>query len=320
MAEGTAMRWEDEMPRYRARWERRHAEQGGRWDESEPDYRYGWEMSNEPRYRGRPWDEVESPLRRDWEARHPDRPWDRAADAIREAWAGDANSGTGDVEQRQTVELREEELHTRKQMVETGAVEIRKEVITEMRTIEVPVTREELVIERHPAGQAPDRPAGEGETIRVPLREEQVTIEKRPVAYEEVEVGKRQVQDTELVSREVRREVADLEQRGDIDVRGWEEARAGYQQDWERRVGASGGRWEDVEPGYRYTHEMRNDPHYREREWDEAEPDLRSGYGEWSRRSGHRAAGDADNDDAWERLRDDVRAAWEQSRGVDREE
>ena len=59
---------------------------------------------------------------------------------------------------------------------------------------------------------------------------------------------------------------------------------------------------------------------YREREWDEAEPELRSGYGEWSRRSGHRATGEADNDDAWERLRDAVRTAWEQSRGVDREE
>ena len=231
MAEGSTMRWEDEMPRYRARWEQRHGKQGRPWDEDEPSYRYGWEMANDPRYRGRPWAEVEPQLRRDWETRHRDRPWERAAASIREAWTGDTGSGMGHVEQRRTVELREEELHTRKEMVEIGEVEIRKEVITEMRTIEVPVTREELVIERRPAGQSPDRPAGEGETIRLPLREEQITIEKRPVVYEEVEVGTRKVEDTELVSREVRREVAEVEPRGDVEMRGRDEAGGGSRQD-----------------------------------------------------------------------------------------
>jgi uncharacterized protein (TIGR02271 family) len=250
MAEGRTMRWEDEMPRYRTRWEQRYGEQGGRWDEYEPYYRYGWEMSGDPRYRGRPWAEVEPPLRRDWETRHPDRPWDRAAEAIGEAWAGDTAPARGDPEGHQTVELREEELHTRKQMVETGEVQIRKEVVTEMRTVEVPVTREELVIERRPAGQSPDRPAGEGETIRVPLREEQVTIEKRPVVYEEVEVGKRRVEDSELVSREVRREVADVETAGDVDVKtaGDADIRGAGEEDdsaWQRLRENVGEAWEE---------------------------------------------------------------------------
>ena len=49
MAEGRTMRWEEEMPRYRARWEQRHGKQGRRWDEDEPSYRYGWQSANDQR-------------------------------------------------------------------------------------------------------------------------------------------------------------------------------------------------------------------------------------------------------------------------------
>src|SRR5512143_3099567 len=43
------------------------------------------------------------------------------------------------------IPVREEELQAHKQRVETGAARIRKEVVTERRTIEVPVQREEMV-------------------------------------------------------------------------------------------------------------------------------------------------------------------------------
>jgi uncharacterized protein (TIGR02271 family) len=118
-----------------------------------------------------------------------------------------------------TVELREEELQARKESVQAGEVEIRKDVVSEQRTMEVPVTREEVEIERRPADRRPaDRPIGEDESISVPVREEQVTVEKRPVVREELEVGKRQIQDTEQVSGTVRREVADIDREGRIDV------------------------------------------------------------------------------------------------------
>ena len=120
----------------------------------------------------------------------------------------------------QTIPLREEELRVRKRTVPAGAVEIGKEVVTEQRTIDVPVTREEVVIERHPVEgrQVSDRPIGEGETIRVPVREEEVTVEKRPVVTEEIGIGKRAIAETEEVSGTVRREVAEVEAEGDIDV------------------------------------------------------------------------------------------------------
>jgi uncharacterized protein (TIGR02271 family) len=119
-----------------------------------------------------------------------------------------------------TLQLREEELRARKQPVETGRVRVGKEVIEEQQTLEVPVTREEVTIERHPVNPTPsDAPIGQGEAeIRVPVREEHVSIEKRPVVTEEVRVGKRQVQQTQQVSGTVRREEARIEGQGDVEV------------------------------------------------------------------------------------------------------
>lgn len=131
--------------------------------------------------------------------------------------------GTAVETEGRSVELREEELRARKEDVQAGEVQIRKDVVTENRTIEVPVTREEVYVERHPATgehRASGEPIGEGESIRVPIHEEQVTVEKRPVVTEEIEVGKRRVTDTERVSGQVRREEAHIERTGDVEVRG----------------------------------------------------------------------------------------------------
>jgi uncharacterized protein (TIGR02271 family) len=119
-----------------------------------------------------------------------------------------------------TVELREEELQARKQPVEKGRVQVGKDVVEEQQTLEVPVTREEVTVERRPVGREPsDTPVGQGgEDIRVPVREEQVSVEKRPVVTEEVSVGKQKVQEKQRVSGTVRREEARVEGAGEVDV------------------------------------------------------------------------------------------------------
>jgi uncharacterized protein (TIGR02271 family) len=115
--------------------------------------------------------------------------------------------------------LREEELIARKRSAETGTVGIRTEVVSEQRTLEVPVTHEEVTIERHAVDRRPsDRPISEGETISIPVSEEQVTLEKKAVVYEEVNVGKRAVQETEHVSGTVRREEVVVHEEGDAKI------------------------------------------------------------------------------------------------------
>jgi len=145
--------------------------------------------------------------------------WDRRPDAQ----VSTRSTGEADYDARgDTLRLREEELRAHKTSVETGQVELGKDVVEETRTMQVPVSREEVTVERHPVDRRPaDRPIDEteSETIRVPVREEQVEIEKTPVVYEEVGVGKRVSQQTQQVSETVRREELRVDSDGDVDVR-----------------------------------------------------------------------------------------------------
>ncbi|HEU5336656.1 MAG TPA: YsnF/AvaK domain-containing protein [Terriglobales bacterium] len=108
-----------------------------------------------------------------------------------------------------SIQLRGEILRVHKERVGRGEVRLRKETVTENQHVEVPVTHEELVVERTP-GSKREVPAGQvaaGEKeIRVPLNEEHVKVEKKPVVNEEVRVGTRQVQTTERVNEPIRHE------------------------------------------------------------------------------------------------------------------
>src|SRR5438045_1796889 len=119
----------------------------------------------------------------------------------------------------QRIQLLGEILRVHKERVSRGEVRLRKEVVSEQQNIEVPTTREELVVERTPgSGREAAGQVGSGDKeIRVPLSEERVRIEKKPVVNEEVQVGKRQVQDTKRVSDQVRHEELRSETEGDVD-------------------------------------------------------------------------------------------------------
>jgi uncharacterized protein (TIGR02271 family) len=119
-----------------------------------------------------------------------------------------------------TIQVKEERLRAEKRPVDAGEVRIHKEVHTETRNIEVPVQREEVVIERTPMhGKAVAGDIREGEEIRIPVREDQVNVVKDAVVTEEVRVGKRVVQDTEHVSGQVRKEEVHVDRQGDVEVR-----------------------------------------------------------------------------------------------------
>ena len=117
------------------------------------------------------------------------------------------------------IQLRGEVLRTYKERVQRGEVRLRKEVITENQTVSVPVTREEIVIERPPAtGQRASGEIGSAEDVRVPLTEERARVEKQPVVTEEVRVGKRAVRDNQQVSDKVRHEELRVEKEGDVNT------------------------------------------------------------------------------------------------------
>jgi len=118
------------------------------------------------------------------------------------------------------IEVHEEQLRVQKTPVQAGEVRVHKEVHTQQQNIQVPVEREEVVIERRPAsGAASTSDIRAGEEIRIPVREEQVRVTKENLVKEEVSVGKRKVTDTQQVQGEVRKEDVKIEKQGDVKVR-----------------------------------------------------------------------------------------------------
>ncbi|MFD1706908.1 YsnF/AvaK domain-containing protein [Siminovitchia sediminis] len=115
------------------------------------------------------------------------------------------------------MELHEEKLRVDKEEVETGEVRVQKNIVEEEQSIDVPVSREEVYIERRPVDgtRSMDEPTAafneDDQSIRIPLREEKVEVSKKPVVNEELIVGKKKVEDTETVRETVRREEADID-------------------------------------------------------------------------------------------------------------
>lgn len=147
------------------------------------------------------------------------------------------------LEQVQKIPLREEVLVPQKRVVESGQIFIRKIVVTEEKTITVPVVREEVIIERRPVGgTTPDTTdasnitnttdtgdtmntnngriveLAEGEVIRIPLRQEQIVIEKQPMVVEELVIGKKKVEETQRFTDTVLREEPSVTRTGNVRV------------------------------------------------------------------------------------------------------
>jgi uncharacterized protein (TIGR02271 family) len=143
-----------------------------------------------------------------------------AATAATAANTVNTTATTGD--QTQNIELRAEQLQPQTRWQQAGEVQLRKNVVAEQQTIDVPVTREEVYIQRQAvSGQPSDTPiTDDGETIRVPVGEEQVDVNKQTVVTGEVTVGKRQVQETQQYTDTVRHEELDVDNQGNVNVQG----------------------------------------------------------------------------------------------------
>jgi uncharacterized protein (TIGR02271 family) len=132
-----------------------------------------------------------------------------ADDAALVATANDAPPvPVATTDQDQEIELRAERLVVNKQRGQNGKARVRKEIVTEKKSIDVPVSHEEIVIDRHAVTGDVDVDSAPiaDETIRIPLTEEQVDISKETVVREEVEIGTRRIEDVEHISDTVRHE------------------------------------------------------------------------------------------------------------------
>jgi uncharacterized protein (TIGR02271 family) len=129
-------------------------------------------------------------------------------------WDSDSAQETTTYE-RDTIEeeripLSEEKLDVSKKSQENQA-RVTKKPVTERKTVEVPLTREEVSIERRPAsGQTEAQsPIQSEEEITIPLKREEAQVSKKPYVKEEAVIKKKAYTDTKEITEDVTSEELD---------------------------------------------------------------------------------------------------------------
>lgn len=124
----------------------------------------------------------------------------------------EAGSGAGDSSEQGMVRS-EERLNVGTEQHESGRVRLHRYVVTEERQVTVPVTHEEVSIEREPiSGDAQTGGSIGGEDEQeIVLHAERPVVDKETVAVERVRMGTEQVTEQQTVSGEVRKEHIDIE-------------------------------------------------------------------------------------------------------------
>jgi uncharacterized protein (TIGR02271 family) len=138
---------------------------------------------------------------------------------IKDKYLGDSppltrNTGKDDEEESEStrVPLVEERLDISKRDVTYKEATLIKEPMSETKTVEVPITHEELIVERRPASKSTTStsdlkpPVTSKEEIKIPLKKEEIEVKKEPYVKEEVVLKKRRVTETKTITEEVKSE------------------------------------------------------------------------------------------------------------------
>jgi uncharacterized protein (TIGR02271 family) len=109
-----------------------------------------------------------------------------------------------EMETTTTVPITEERLDASKRE-STRQATITKEPVTETKTVEVPLTHEEISVERRPASDSTraGKPVQSKTETKVPLKQEEVQVTKQPYVKEDVSVKKKPVTETRTVTDKV---------------------------------------------------------------------------------------------------------------------
>jgi uncharacterized protein (TIGR02271 family) len=141
---------------------------------------------------------------------------DRDRDGIRDDVPGAVGHDTSGPTTDDAMTRSEERLDVGTRSEEVGRARLRKYVVTENVSETVPVSREEVRVEREPitdanVGNAMDGPAISEEEHEVTLHAERPVVEKEAVPVERVRLDKETVSDQERVSADVRKEEIEVD-------------------------------------------------------------------------------------------------------------
>ena len=212
---------------------------------------------------------------------------------------------TSEVADGTVIPVIREELEVGKREVDLGTVRVVSR--TETRPVEeqVQLREERAEIERRaidrPATEA-DLKAFEGGSIEIHETAERAAVSKTARVVEEVVVGTDAKTRTETISDQVRNTVVEVDKdQASTAMAGSPDYRTHYQ----ANMASMGGTYEDYQPAYAYGSEIRSDPRYASRSWDDVEADAKS---DWSSRN-------TDGASTWEKSKQAVKHGWESMTG-----
>src|SRR5215210_9027072 len=136
---------------------------------------------------------------------------DQYSSSYRNADVSEKDTANVSKETDTRVPLIEEKVNVSKRE-STEEATVTKEPVTETKTVEVPVTHEEVTIEKTPPKDrsctsiTSESPVESKTEIKIPLKREEVEVTKQPYVKEEVVVKKKPITETRQVSEEVRSE------------------------------------------------------------------------------------------------------------------
>jgi len=212
------------------------------------------------------------------------------------------------LDEDETIEVVEEDIHVGKRTVEGGGVRVKTYVREVPVEEQVRLRNEHVEVERRQV----DRPATardldnfrEG-TIEVSETHEEAVVGKDARVVEEVRIHKDVDEHVETVRDTARRTEVEVEQMGSQrsgQASSYDMYDSGFRNHWQTTYGKSGQGYEYYQPAYRYGYTLANDQRYSGRDWSQIEPEARR---DWESR----------NQGTWDNFKDSVRHSWESVRG-----
>ena len=221
----------------------------------------------------------------------------KEATAERERFAGQQAERMKEIEEHMKIGKRE---------VVRGGVRLHRYVDTDVEEETLRLREEHVKVDRtavnRPATAADLEDAFEDKTIEMVERSEEAVVSKETIVTGEVSLGKEVNMREETVGGEVRRVRVEVEQiADDTFTREAEQFRTHYNTAYAK----SGKSYDDYDPAYKYGYAAAGT--YGDRDYDSLEGDLRSDY---EGRYG------ADNDSAWDDVKDAVRHGWNRAKNA----
>jgi len=208
----------------------------------------------------------------------------------------------------ETIEIVEEDIHVGKRTVEGGGVRVRTYVREVPVEEQVRLREEHVEVERRKV----DRPATASDidtfregTIEVSETREEAVVGKEARVVEEVRIHKDVEERVETIRDTARRTEVDVEQMGGQrsgQASNYDMYDTNFRSHWQTNYGSSGQQYDRYQPAYRYGYTLANDERYRGRNWNEIESDVRR---DWESR----------NQGPWENFKDSIRYSWDSVSG-----